>query len=92
MFVFSQHLAEYAEEHLEDSEAPLFLRFINLLINDAIYLLDEALSVIQSLIDVFGQDVVFSRTLCEIIVIDFSAVSTPLANNSVKLVDKLCHS
>jgi hypothetical protein len=28
-------------------EAPLFLRFINLLMNDANYLLDEALSVNQ---------------------------------------------
>ncbi|UJR09047.1 hypothetical protein I4U23_013295 [Adineta vaga] len=37
-------LAEYAEEHMEDAEAPLFLRFINLLMNDANYLLDEALS------------------------------------------------
>lgn len=44
-----KHLAEYAEEHLEDSEAPLFLRFINLLINDAIYLLDEALSYMSQI-------------------------------------------
>lgn len=48
LFLVAQHLAEYAEEHVEDMEAPLFLRFINLLINDAIYLLDEALSVIPS--------------------------------------------
>ena len=40
-----QALAAYAEEHINDTEAPLFLRFINLLINDAIFLLDEALSV-----------------------------------------------
>jgi len=40
-----QALAAYAEEHIDDTEAPLFLRFINLLINDAIFLLDEALSV-----------------------------------------------
>ena len=40
-----QDLARYAEQHLNDVDAPLFLRFINLLINDAIYLLDEALSV-----------------------------------------------
>jgi ubiquitin conjugation factor E4 A len=38
-------MAIVAEEHVEDTEAPLFLRFINLLINDAIYLLDEALQV-----------------------------------------------
>ncbi|CAF0807326.1 unnamed protein product [Adineta ricciae] len=37
-------LAEYAEEHIDDAEAPLFLRFISLLMNDANYLLDEALS------------------------------------------------
>ena len=35
----------YAEEHIEDTDPPLFLRFINLLINDAIFLLDEALDV-----------------------------------------------
>ncbi|CAF3853159.1 unnamed protein product [Rotaria sp. Silwood1] len=37
-------LASYAEEHIEDAEAPLFLRFINFLMNDANYLLDETLS------------------------------------------------
>ncbi|CAF0773012.1 unnamed protein product [Adineta steineri] len=37
-------LATYAEEHIDDAEAPLFLRFINLLMNDANFLLDEALS------------------------------------------------
>ncbi|CAF0967414.1 unnamed protein product [Rotaria sp. Silwood1] len=37
-------LASYAEEHIDDAEAPLFLRFINLLMNDANFLLDEALS------------------------------------------------
>jgi len=40
-----QALAAYAEQHINNTEAPLFLRFINLLINDAIFLLDEALSV-----------------------------------------------
>ncbi|PVD37577.1 hypothetical protein C0Q70_00173 [Pomacea canaliculata] len=39
-----QDLAAYAEEHIEDTNAPLFLRFINLLVNDATFLLDEALS------------------------------------------------
>lgn len=42
---YMQALAAYAEQHINDTEAPLFLRFINLLINDAIFLLDEALSV-----------------------------------------------
>lgn len=42
-----QGLEEYAEQHLEDYKPPLFLRFVNLLINDAIFLLDEALSVSQ---------------------------------------------
>ncbi|CAH1794964.1 unnamed protein product [Owenia fusiformis] len=36
-------LAALAEENIEAAEPPLFLRFINLLINDAIFLLDEAL-------------------------------------------------
>ena len=44
-FIFSQVLAEHAEEHIEDTNPPLFLRFINLLINDAIFLLDEAIQV-----------------------------------------------
>ena len=43
--LFLQKLATYAEEHIDDAEAPLFLRFISLLMNDANYLLDEALSV-----------------------------------------------
>ncbi|KAG0443663.1 hypothetical protein HPB47_014661 [Ixodes persulcatus] len=37
-------LAAEAEANIECSSPPLFLRFINLLINDAIFLLDEALS------------------------------------------------
>ena len=44
-FIFPQVLAEHAEEHIEDTNPPLFLRFINLLINDAIFLLDEAIQV-----------------------------------------------
>ena len=44
-FIFPQILAEHAEEHVEDTNPPLFLRFINLLINDAIFLLDEAIQV-----------------------------------------------
>ncbi|XP_013398421.1 ubiquitin conjugation factor E4 A [Lingula anatina] len=38
-----KRLSAHAEEHIEDSDAPLFLRFINLLVNDATFLLDEAL-------------------------------------------------
>uniref|UniRef100_A0A0B7A894 Ubiquitin conjugation factor E4 A n=1 Tax=Arion vulgaris TaxID=1028688 RepID=A0A0B7A894_9EUPU len=36
-------LAKHAEENILCSDPPLFLRFINLLVNDATYLLDEAL-------------------------------------------------
>ncbi|XP_077524985.1 ubiquitination factor E4A isoform X2 [Amblyomma americanum] len=42
-------LAAEAEENIECSTPPLFLRFINLLINDAIFLLDEALSYMSRL-------------------------------------------
>lgn len=42
-------LALLALEHMEDVNPPLFLRFINLLINDAIYLLDESLTVLQQI-------------------------------------------
>lgn len=41
-----QHLAHYASENLEAMNPPLFLRFLNLLMNDAIFLLDEAIQVI----------------------------------------------
>ncbi|KAG7211137.1 hypothetical protein KM043_010462 [Ampulex compressa] len=37
-------LAEEAEANMEAVQPPLFLRFINLLMNDAVFLLDEALS------------------------------------------------
>ncbi|XP_060534633.1 ubiquitin conjugation factor E4 A [Cylas formicarius] len=37
-------LAEEAEQNMEAVNPPLFLRFANLLINDAIFLLDEALA------------------------------------------------
>lgn len=43
--VLFQHLATYASENLEATNAPLFLRFLNLLMNDAIFLLDEAIQV-----------------------------------------------
>ena len=51
-----QELALIAEQHIEATEPPLFLQFINLLINDAIFLLDEALSVsIYSALQMFRQ-------------------------------------
>lgn len=42
-------LARYAEENIEATDPPLFLRFINLLINDAIFLLDEALDYMSQI-------------------------------------------
>ena len=42
-------LAKHAEEHIEDEERPLFLKFSNLLINDAIWLLDEALDYMKKI-------------------------------------------
>lgn len=45
-FVCWQRLAIYASENLEAMIPPLFLRFLNLLMNDAIYLLDEAIQVL----------------------------------------------
>ena len=42
-------LAEEAEANIEAEEAPLFLRFVNLLMNDAIFLLDEALGFMKTI-------------------------------------------
>lgn len=42
-------LAREAEERIEAASAPLFLRFINLLINDANHLLPEALDYMKRL-------------------------------------------
>ena len=42
-------MATYAEGHIEDEDAPIFLRFVNLLINDAIFLLDEALGYMKQI-------------------------------------------
>lgn len=42
-------LASLALEQMEAVNPPLFLRFINLLVNDAIYLLDESLSNLQQI-------------------------------------------
>ncbi|XP_076074488.1 ubiquitin conjugation factor E4 A-like isoform X2 [Mytilus galloprovincialis] len=44
-------LSRFAEENIEATDAPLFLRFINLLINDAIFLLDEALDYMSQIKD-----------------------------------------
>lgn len=37
-------MSAYAEANMEAVNPPLFLRFLNLLMNDAVFLLDEALS------------------------------------------------
>lgn len=42
-------LATYAEANIDCVHLPVFLRFINLLINDAIFLLDEGLSLMSKL-------------------------------------------
>ena len=42
-------LANHAEEHILDEIPPLFLRFVNLLVNDAIFLLDEALGYMKQI-------------------------------------------
>ncbi|KAK3090701.1 hypothetical protein FSP39_013864, partial [Pinctada imbricata] len=44
-------LSQVAEDHIEDTDPPLFLRFINLLINDAIFLLDEAFDFMTQIKD-----------------------------------------
>ena len=42
-------LAKQAESELESENPPLFLRFINLLVNDAIFLLDEGLNYMKTI-------------------------------------------
>ncbi|GFQ77316.1 ubiquitin conjugation factor E4 A [Trichonephila clavata] len=44
-----KEMAEIAEQNMESPHPPIFLHFINLLINDAIFLLDEALSYMSKL-------------------------------------------
>ncbi|KAK7882113.1 hypothetical protein WMY93_028287 [Mugilogobius chulae] len=44
-----KYLADYASENLEAMNPPLFLRFLNLLMNDAIYLLDEAIQYLSKI-------------------------------------------
>lgn len=46
-----QDLAKEAEDGINCTQPPIFLRFINLLINDAIFLLDEALIYMSRLRD-----------------------------------------
>ncbi|KAM8926947.1 ubiquitin conjugation factor E4 A [Pelodytes ibericus] len=44
-----KHLADYASENLEAVNPPLFLRFLNLLMNDAVFLLDEAIQYLSKI-------------------------------------------
>lgn len=44
-----KQLANHAEEHILDEMPPLFLRFVNLLVNDATFLLDEALGYMKQI-------------------------------------------
>nr|KAF6275147.1 ubiquitination factor E4A [Pipistrellus kuhlii] len=42
-------LADYASKNLEAMNPPLFLRFLNLLMNDAVFLLDEAIQYLSKI-------------------------------------------
>jgi ubiquitin conjugation factor E4 A len=42
-------LARIAQENMEAVNPPVFLRFSNLLVNDAVYLLDEGLAQMAQL-------------------------------------------
>ncbi|XP_053308608.1 ubiquitin conjugation factor E4 A [Spea bombifrons] len=44
-----KNLADYASENLEAVNPPLFLRFLNLLMNDAVFLLDEAIQYLSKI-------------------------------------------
>ncbi|XP_046891178.1 ubiquitin conjugation factor E4 A [Hypomesus transpacificus] len=44
-----KRLAVYASENLEAMNPPLFLRYLNLLMNDAIFLLDEAIQYLSKI-------------------------------------------
>lgn len=44
-----EQLAARAEREMEHTDPPIFLRFVNLLINDAIFLLDESLANLQQI-------------------------------------------
>ena len=50
---FSRNHAEIAEKNIEAMQPPIFLRFVNLLMNDAVFLLDEALSNMAQLKQLF---------------------------------------
>lgn len=45
---FKNH-SKNAEQHIDDVEVPIFVRFINVLINDSIFLLDESLNNLQKI-------------------------------------------
>lgn len=49
VFQCFRELAVEAEANVERVPPPLFLRFVNLLVNDAIFLLDESLSNMSKL-------------------------------------------
>lgn len=42
-------LSKQAEKHIDDMEVPIFVRFVNVLINDSIFLLDESLNNLQKI-------------------------------------------
>ncbi|KAE8592458.1 hypothetical protein XENTR_v10018761 [Xenopus tropicalis] len=44
-----KNLADYASKNLEAVNPPLFLRFLNLLMNDAVFLLDEAIQYLSKI-------------------------------------------
>ncbi|KAI0986179.1 hypothetical protein GJ496_002080 [Pomphorhynchus laevis] len=44
-----QQLSHFAVEHIDDADPPLFLRFVNLLLNDANFLMDEAILAVTEL-------------------------------------------
>jgi len=48
-------MAEQAELEIESEQPPLFLRFLNLLINDAIFLLDEGLGYMKQIQEKEGE-------------------------------------
>ena len=50
-----REMAEQAEEEIESETPPLFLRFLNLLINDAIFLLDEGLGYMKQIQEKEGE-------------------------------------
>jgi len=50
-----RQMAEEAEAEIESETPPLFLRFVNLLINDAIFLLDEGLGYMKTLQEQEGE-------------------------------------